>query len=1008
MGTSSPPIFLKDMKLRITLLYILVLFAAIIIATFNSASARTGELVRVLELSPSGYERAHALAFSPDGKRLAIGGTSGIYLFDIQQLSEPVFIQTDVWARSLLFLPQNNQLVAGLFDNTVKFWNPTNTQLLKTLDEPEGWVRSISISRDGSLIAAASDDDTIRIWQTVSDELKLVLSNMVGVRVVALSPDGSLVAGALSDNTVRISNVSNGALLYTFTGHTDWARCLAFSPDGQTLASCGFDKSIRLWNISNGSLMRVLEGHKSSILGIAFSPDGQTIASGSIDQSVRLWNARDGSEIKVLQGHTDFVYAVAFSPNGKTLASGGGDNTVRLWNLEDLTIYPDEAVPDVPSDCRQCHHRRGQNEPARVIDLSCEACHAGGIGLSWCTAFPRSSLVVEGGSPIRYNTVYDVSGVPVNNSDIAVILASPGNGETFYTMGNSLAPEIISGRVYYKDQGKLTGIKVRLVITSNGQTTASLETTPSAGGDFNFNVAINPNSPPSYASKPATRQCTQCHDDSLAQAGIPTGTVHFLVTAIAPNGQQATDSRWARVDASENIALPVQIVNSETNEPLAGLSVEATAILYEWRERFGRGTSDMEGTVQLELEKLSQAVTTYDLTIPPQILNGMLYVSPNAVTVTLDPAKNETSITLTAHAMKGRIDGILTIGDSTQLWAIQLPAGPVRQVSSTAQNTFTFEDVPVGEYLLTADVFALARQNLSAFPQKINLFESPKTQVKISPTAANPLAGFITAKDGSFLPFIWVSVGDQKIIQAVDPSSGGFLIPNLPPEIGFVTASAPGYYALPQGISDADSTLEFQLTPRPETQFITWNNGQVVLPPETIGTVNGLDFDLTSGWLWGQSDTATNLLQIHLPNMDVEIMSGSFALEYPTVGMGWLYVIQGEAKVSGNKDQAQVIVRSGEMVALMGGANPIPMEPTVIKALHPALEKLPINEIIEPTLAAKTQSWLARAGIGILQIITFITYILSLATLSVIILRGLFLLRKSSPNEEKPNAGKRH
>lgn len=975
-------------------------------ATFNNASARTGELVRVLELSPSGYERAHALAFSADGNHLAVGGTSGIYLFDTQQSSKPVFIQTGVWARSLLFLPQNNQLAAGLFDNTVKFWNPSNIQLLKTLDEPKGWVRSISISRDGSLIAAASDDDTIRIWQTESSELKLVLSNIAGVRVTALSPDGRLIAGALSDNTVRVWNVSNGDLLYTLTGHTDWARCLAFSPDGQMLASCGFDRSIRLWNISNGSLMRVLEGHKSSILGVAFSPDGETIASASIDQSVRLWNARDGSEIKVLQGHTDFVYTVAFSPDGKTLASGGGDNTVRLWNLEDLTAYPDNAVPDVPSDCRQCHHRRGQNEPARVIDLSCEACHAGGIGLSWCTAFPRSSLVKR--TPIKYNATYDVSGVPVNHSDIAIVLASPGNGETFYAMGNTLAPEIISGRVYYKDKNHLAEIKVRLDIISNGQTTATLETNPTANGDFTFNVAINPNSPPSYSSKPATRQCTQCHDDSLAQAGIPTGAVHFLVTAITPDGQQATDSRWARVDASGSIVIPVQVVDSETSEPLASLSVEAATILYEWRERFGRGTSGMDGTVQLELEKLSQAPTTYDLTIPPQILNGMLYVSPNAVTVTLDPAKNEMPITLTAHAIKGRIDGILTTGDSTQFWAIQLPAGPVHQIALTAQNAFTFKDVPVGEYLLTADVFALAGQNLSAVPQRVNLFESPRTQVKISPTAVTPLSGFVTAKDESFLPFTWLNAGDREIIQAVDPSSGRFLIPSLPPEINFVTASAPGYYALPKAISGADTNLEYQLTPRPETQFIAWNDGRVVLPPETIGTVNGLEFELSSGWLWGESNTAADSVKVRLPNLDVEIANGRFTLEYPASGTGWLYVLQGVAKVSGSGNQAQVTVRSGEMIALTGEADPILMEPVVIMALHPALEKLPINQVIEPTLSAKIQFWLAKAGIGILQIITFITYILSLATLSLIILRGLFLFRKPSPDEEKPNAGKHH
>ncbi|MBL8062461.1 MAG: WD40 repeat domain-containing protein [Anaerolineales bacterium] len=993
------------MKLRIHALFILTLFAGIILITVNSASARTGELVRVLELSPSGYERAHALAFSPDGNHLAVGGTSGIYLFDTQQLSEPDFIQTNVWARSLIFLPQNNQLVAGLFDNTVKFWNITDPNPLKTMDAPDGWVRSIATSHDGSLIAAASDDNTIRIWQTGSDELKLVLNDLTGVRVVALSPDGTLIAGALSDNTVRVWKVSNGELLYTLNSHKDWPRCLAFSPDGQLLASCGFDRTIRLWSISNGNLMRVLEGHKSSILGIAFSPDGQTIASGSVDQTVRVWNVSDGSQIKILQGHTDFVYAVAFSLDGKTLASGGGDNTLRLWSLENLTVYPDEAIPDVPSDCRQCHHRRGQNEPARVIDLSCEACHAGGIGLSWCTAFPRSSLAEQ--TPIHYNATYDVSGVPVNQSNVAIVIASPGNGETFYAMGNSLAPEIISGRVYVEDKENITKINVHLDIVSDGKTTASLKTNPNANGDFTFNVAINPNSPPSYSSKPATRQCTQCHDDSLAQAGIPTGTVHFVVTAVTPDGQSATDSRWARVDASGNAALPIQIVDAETNEPLNGLSVEATTILYQWRERFSSITTGGDGMAQLELEELSQAPTTYNLTIPPQILNGILYVSPEAVITTLNSGTNETPVTLKAQAMKGRIEGHIVEGNPTNLWAIQLPAGPVYQITSTLQNTFTFEDIPVGQYLLTADVFALAEKNLYATPQEVDLFTTPETQVEISPVAAKPITGSIESKDGNFLPFTWVHLGKHEMTQAGDPSSGKFLLPNLP-EVDFITASSPGYYALPQEISDTDATLNFQLTPRPETQFIAWNDGQIVLPSETTGSMDGLEFDLSSGWLWGESNTASEILSIHLPNLDVQVSSGSFALEYPAAGMGWLYVHRGEAKVSGPADQPQVIVRGGEMLALMGNVNPIPMEPSVIMAFHPILEKSPVSEIIEPTLNAKIRSWLAKAGIGTLQIITFITYILSLAALSVIVLRGLFLIRKSSPDEETSNAVKHH
>jgi hypothetical protein len=283
----------------------------------------------------------------------------------------------------------------------------------------------------------------------------------------------------------------------------------------------------------------------------------------------------------------------------------------------------------------------------------------------------------------------------------------------------------------------------------------------------------------------------------------------------------------------------------------------------------------------------------------------------------------------------------------------------------------------------------------------------PETSVEISPVAANPLSGSVTVEGGNFLPFAWVNVGNREFIQPIDPSNGGYLIPNLPNETAFVTASAPGYYALPQSISSSDQTSDFQLMPRPGTQFIAWNDGQVTLPPETEGSLNGLEFDLTYGWLWGQSDSAADMLKIHLPDLEVEIAGGSFALEYPAEGTGWLYVHQGQARVLGAGSQPEITVKSGEMIALSGNAVPLVMEPAVIMALHPALESLPIFESIEPTVGAKVRSWLNRAGIGILQVITFVTYILSLATLLVIIYRSLFLGRKSkSSDEEKLNAGK--
>jgi WD40 repeat protein len=971
-----------------------------------NASARTDEPVRVIKLSESGFEQARAVSFSSDGKFLAVGVTSGIYLFDPQTLSTLEFIRTNTWARSVLFAPGSNMLAAGLFDNTIKFWNVPGTELTRTISDPKGWIRSISFSSDGALIASASDDNTVRIWRMSDSSPLLVLDkDTTGVRAVALSPDGTLVATALGDKTVRVWEVPSGKLLYTLNGHEDWVRCLAFSPDGQLLASGSFDKTIRVWNMLNGRLKRTLKGHSSSVLGVTFSPGGEILASGSVDGTVRIWNVSDGAPIRVLQGHTNFVYAVAFSPDGQTLASGSGDNTVRLWDMNVFAKAEANAeLPTVstPSDCRACHHRRGLVEPAPVIELNCESCHQGGIGLSWCAGFPRSRLIEK--TPIAYNAVDDVSGVPINDRNLAVIIASPGNGETLYIRGSYMAPEFISGKIFYADPQLLSQVEVRLDIVSGGKTTASLVTHPTENGAFDFNVAIHPTSPPPLLSKPATRQCLVCHGDFVPLAGLPLGDVHLVVTALAPDGQQASDDRWIHVDPSLNTVLPVKVLDNDTNKPLDGLSISASTILYQWRGRFENVISDSHGNAQLTLETLTQAATTYTLSIQPQVVDGILYASSKPVVLHLDSASpSHPILTLTAHAVTGQINGELggagvsSPAADARVWAIQLPFGPAYQTSIDSQNMFAFVNIPVSKYLVVPDNTALSKQGLYTTSHTVDLFESPVSSVIFLIGKGRSISGRIAAKNGDILPFAWVTIGDYGSAQIIDPTTGKFAISNFPSDAAFITITAPGYYSLPQSIRRSTESLDVQLVPRPELREIPWGDGQVVLPPESKGTANGLAFNLEYGWLWGQNALAQPL-EIHLPGADIRISSGQFALEQPADGTGWLYMKQGQAEVLYDGGQDSVKVESRQMIAMVGNASPFPIEPVVVTSLHLPLEEEPVFEIIEPTFSARIQSWLVKTGIGAMQTITFITYILSLVTLIAIPVAGLFSYWKKRRN----------
>lgn len=980
------------MKLKRTELIVIgmvLIFSFIFFAGQSRAWAQAGEPVRAVSLSASGYERANTLAFSSDGKYMAVGGISGIYVFDSQTLSAVNIIQAKTWSRSISFLPNTGILAAGLFDNTIKFWNVSDTSQLKTLDGPKGWVRGISVSGDGALIASASDDDTLRVWEVNSGKSILVINkNTSGIRAVALSPDGKMAAGALGDNTIRIWSVPDGTLVNTLEGHDDWVRCLTFSPDGKLLASGGFDKTVRLWSIPDGKEVRTMEGHESSVLSIAFSTDGSTLASGSVDETVRLWQVETGEALQVLRGHTDFVYAVAFSPDGKTLASGGGDNAVRVWDLQKLDNIPSQTseAQITPSDCRSCHHRRGNVQPARVIELGCEGCHAGGISLSWCDGISRAGGIES--TNAVYQAVPEVSGVPVNGREIGVVIMSPGNGETWYVSGGYMAPEKISGKVYYAVGESLTKITVQLDIISGGQIVDSLFTNPTESGDFSINAEIDTDAPPIfYPVPPNNALCASCHVRTGDRVGLPKGNTRIRITATAPNGDQASDERWLRIDSSQQATIPVQVIDDVTGNPIPNLVVRASTILYYWRSRTADAISDMNGNVQLKLEVLSQSSTVFVVNVPSQVANGLLYTGGEPVHVKLEPGEvSHPAIIVTAHAQAGNLRGKLTgtnmyAGlEGANVWAVKFPAGPVYQTLLSADGTFIFDQLPIDRYLIFVDPYALAQNGLHVASQNVNLAESPQMDISMDLSESRQISGKITLQDGSTLPFAWVSVGQDPQSTPSNPFSSEYLVFDVPSGVTFLTVSAPGYYSLSQHIDSAQEISDFQLVPKPETRRIPWGDGGVILPPETNATVDGLDIKLDYGWLWGKGN-ASEPLRVRVPGLNVNILKGEFALEKAATGTAWLYLYSGAAEVVYDSGQASNELRGGEMIALMDEAKPIPMDASLAEGLQPVLNETPIAEVIQPSLKSQLKDRIVKTGITLAQITTFIAYVLSFAVL---------------------------
>jgi WD40 repeat protein/tRNA A-37 threonylcarbamoyl transferase component Bud32 len=297
---------------------------------------RAENLAAVRQLARLGKGVITQIAYAPQGDRLAVGTSLGVYVYDAQSLEQVNFFETGSWVTSVAFSPDGGLLACGSDDGTVRLWRASDGGLVDVLKGHTRDVWSVAFSPDGGRLASGSGDGTVRLWWVSDGELVGVLEGHTNwVASVAFSPDGARLASGSGDGTVRLWRASDGELLGVLKGHTGVVNSVAFSPDGALLACGSGDGTVRLWRVSDGQLVGVLEGHKYGVTSVAFSPDGGLLASGSDDETVRLWRVSDGELVRVLRGHTDRVTSVAFSADGRLLASGSDDNTVRLWRASD-------------------------------------------------------------------------------------------------------------------------------------------------------------------------------------------------------------------------------------------------------------------------------------------------------------------------------------------------------------------------------------------------------------------------------------------------------------------------------------------------------------------------------------------------------------------------------------------------------------------------------------------------------------------------------------------------
>ncbi len=267
------------------------------------------------------YFEIKALAFSPDGKMLAVGTSVG---------------------QVKIFNSQTGGLLQSLDDEAGKKVKGKPDDAFANLPRAIGSANSVAFSPDGTQLAICGGS----------------------FKEVPMIPDlierGGLRRGISGPGHLEIWDLKTGELKQNLVGHANDAQQVAFSPDGKLLASMGNwsgadgeGRGARIWDAATGQLKRRIDiQDNGGPTSVAFSPDSKLIAISGLRFN-KDDDTRSGSITVVHAGtgimewsavNPGWIRPVAFLPDGKTLIALG-DSGFKL-----LEVNTGKTTSQIPMD----------------------------------------------------------------------------------------------------------------------------------------------------------------------------------------------------------------------------------------------------------------------------------------------------------------------------------------------------------------------------------------------------------------------------------------------------------------------------------------------------------------------------------------------------------------------------------------------------------------------------------------------------------------------------------
>jgi WD40 repeat protein len=280
-----------------------------------------------------------ALAIAPDGKSIVAGSQAGIQILSYPDLKPDRNLQTELPnIHDLAFSPDGKTLaVAGGIPGKrgmVELFTWPDGKLLHRLKPQSDLIYSLAWQADSLAFATASADRTVCLIDAKSGTTTRTLEgHSRGVLAVAFLPGDRELISAGIDESVRMWNIKTGETVRTLANHTKPVHALALRPFNRDappmVVSISDDRTVRLWQPTVGRMVRFAR-LESIPHAAAWFDDSKAIIVACKDGHVR-WLDPDTMEVTADRVGVDGIaYCLVIARDGGVVVGGQDGQIKRL------------------------------------------------------------------------------------------------------------------------------------------------------------------------------------------------------------------------------------------------------------------------------------------------------------------------------------------------------------------------------------------------------------------------------------------------------------------------------------------------------------------------------------------------------------------------------------------------------------------------------------------------------------------------------------------------------